>query len=78
MVGTDMMEAELVPVIENPETSIVRLNAETISYLGGSLIEAQDPDVQLEVLEMIKQHSAFVLETSAKIVNKKSGKLRAV
>jgi len=72
------MEAELVPVIENPETSIVRLNAETISYLGGSLIEAQDPDVQLEVLEMIKQHSAFVLETSAKIVNKKSGKLRAV
>ena len=48
-----MMEAELVPVIENPETSIVRLNAETISYLGGSLIEAQDPDVQLEVLEMI-------------------------
>lgn len=73
-----MMEAELVPVIENPETSIVRLNAETISYLGGSLIEAQDPDVQLEVLEMIKQHSAFVLETSAKIVNKKSGKLRAV
>ena len=73
-----MMEAELVPVLENPETSIVRLNAETISYLGGSLIEAQDPDVQLEVLEMIKQHSAFVLETSAKIVNKKSGSLRAV
>lgn len=73
-----MMEAELVPVIENPETSIIRLNAETISYLGGSLIEAQDPDVQLEILEMIKQHSAFVIETSTKIVNRKSGKLRAV
>ena len=72
------MEADLIPVIENPETSIVRLNAETISYLGGSLIEAQDPDIQLEVLEMIKQHSAFVLETSVKIANKKSGSLRAV
>jgi|TARA_R100001163_G_C4908756_1_gene94006 hypothetical protein len=78
MVGLNMMEAELVPVIENPETSIIRLNAETISYLGGSLIEAQDPDVQLEVLEMIKQHSAFVIETSTKIVNRKSGSLRAI
>jgi hypothetical protein len=73
-----MMEAELVPVIENPETSIIRLDTETISYLGGSLIEAQDIDVQLEVLDMIKKHSAFVLETSEKIVNKKSGSLRAV
>ena len=73
-----MMEAELVPVIENPETSIIRLNTETISYLGGSLIEAQDIDVQLEVLDMIKKHSAFVLETSENIVNKKSGSLRAV
>jgi hypothetical protein len=72
------MEADLVPVIENPETSVVRLNSETISYLGGSLVEAQDTDVQLEILQMIKQHSAFVLETSEKIVNKKSTKLRAV
>jgi hypothetical protein len=31
-----------------------------------------------EVLDMIKKHSAFVLETSEKIVNKKSGSLRAV
>ena len=73
-----MMEAELVPVIENPEISTLRLNAETISYLGGSLIEAQDLDIQMEVLRMIKSHSDFVLEASNKIVNKKSATLRAV
>ena len=73
-----MMEAELVPVIENPEISTLRLNAETISYLGGSLIEAQDLDIQMEVLKMIKNHSSFVLEASNKIVNKKSASLRAV
>jgi hypothetical protein len=56
----------------------LRLNSETISYLGGSLVEAQDLDIQLGILEMIKQHSAFVIETSTKIVNRKSGKLRAV
>lgn len=73
-----MMEAELVPVMENPEISIVRLNSETISYLGGSLVEAQDLDIQMGVLELIKKHSAFVLDASAKIANKKSGNLRAV
>jgi len=73
-----MIESEFIPVFDDPETSALRLNSETISYLGGSLIEAQDPDIQLEILEMIKQHSAFILETSAKVVNKKSGKLRAV
>tara|TARA_R100001460_G_scaffold46096_6_gene83512 strand:+ start:392 stop:613 length:222 start_codon:yes stop_codon:yes gene_type:complete len=73
-----MIDAELVPVIENPEISTLRLNAETISYLGGSLIEAQDLDIQMEVLRMIKNHSTFVLEASNKIVNKKSATLRAV
>ena len=73
-----MIDAELVPVIENPEISTLRLNAETISYLGGSLIEAQDLDIQMEVLRMIKNHSSFVLEASNKIVNKKSATLRAV
>ena len=65
-------------MFDDPETSALRLNSETISYLGGSLIEAQDIDIQLKILEMIKQHSAFILETSAKVVNKKSGNLRAV
>ena len=73
-----MIDAELVPVIENPEISTLRLNAETISYLGGSLIEAQDLDIQMEVFRMIKNHSNFVLEASNKIVNKKSATLRAV
>jgi hypothetical protein len=73
-----MIESEFIPVFDDPETSALRLNSETISYLGGSLIEAQDIDIQLKILEMIKQHSAFILETSAKVVNKKSGNLRAV
>jgi len=72
------MESEFIAIHDDPETSALRLNSETISYLGGSLVEAQDPDIQLGILEMIKQHSAFVIETSTKIVNRKSGKLRAV
>ncbi len=72
------MESEFITIHDDPETTSLRLNSETISYLGGSLVEAQDLDIQLGILEMIKQHSAFVIETSTKIVNRKSGKLRAV
>jgi len=72
------MESEFITIHDDPETTALRLNSETISYLGGSLVEAQDLDIQLGILEMIKQHSAFVIETSTKIVNRKSGKLRAV
>ena len=74
-----MIESELVPMIENPETGIIRLNSETISFLGGCLIEAQDIDLQLKILDMIEKHSTFVLEASATVASKKaSGNLRSV
>ena len=55
---------EMVHFVESPETSTLRLNT--------------DADIKLEILEMIKQHSAFVLATSDKIISRSRVRMKPV
>jgi|TARA_R110002012_G_scaffold274989_1_gene461429 hypothetical protein len=69
---------ETIHFLESPETSTLRLNTDAISYLGGAFAEADDADIKLELLAMIKQHSAFVLSTSDKIISRSRVRMKAV
>ena len=69
---------DLIHFIESPETSTLRLNTDAISYLGGAFTEAEDPDIKLQLLEMIRSHSDFVLKTSDKILTSQRLHVKAV
>ena len=64
--------------MEPPESTTVRLNAETISHLGTILSKTDDEKIKLEILKLIKKHSSFVLTTSDKIVNRQRLNIKAV
>ena len=69
---------ETIHFLESPETSTLRLNTDAMSYLGAAFVEADDADIKLEILEMIKKHSDFVLATSDKIVSRSRVRMRPV
>jgi|TARA_R110002020_G_scaffold326064_1_gene541800 hypothetical protein len=73
-----MVMEETIHFVESPETSTLRLNTDAMSYLGGAFVEADDADIKLEILEMIKKHSDFVLATSDKIVSRSRVRMRPV
>ena len=45
---------DMLHLIESPETSTLRLNADAISYLGTAFTEAEDIDIKLKLLSMIE------------------------
>ena len=46
-----MMESEFITIHDDPETSaLYDLTQRQFPYLGGSLVEAQDLDIQLGIL----------------------------
>ena len=65
-------------LIESPETSTLRLNADAISYLGNAFTEAEDVDIKLQLLAMMKKHSDFVLNTSDTIISRQRLHMKAV
>ena len=48
---------DMLHLIETPETSTLRLNADAISYLGNAFTEAEDIDIKLRLLDRIEKHS---------------------
>ena len=73
-----MSMEDMVHFIENPETSTLRLNTDAISHLGNAFLEADDADLKLQLLELIKRHSDFVLDTSDKIISRQRLHMKAV
>ena len=69
---------EMVHFVESPETSTLRLNTDAMSYLGGAFVEADDSDIKLEIVVIIKTHSAFVLATSDKIISRSRVRMKPV
>ena len=69
---------DMLHLIESPETSTLRLNADAISYLGNAFTEAEDVDIKLKLLAMIEKHSDFVLNTSDTIISRQRLHMKAV
>ena len=55
-------------IIETPETSTMRINADAMNPIGAMFIKTDDIELRRELFKMIQEHSKFVLETSQKIV----------
>ena len=55
-------------IIETPETSTMRINADAMNHIGAMFIKTDDIELRRELFKMIQEHSKFVLETSQKIV----------
>ena len=55
-------------IIETPETSTMRINADAMNDIGSMFIKTDDIELRKELFKMIQEHSKFVLETSQKIV----------
>ena len=55
-------------IIETPETSTMRINADAMNHIGAMFIKTDDIELRKELFKMIQEHSKFVLETSQKIV----------
>ena len=69
---------DMLHLIETPETSTRRLNADAISYLGNAFTEAEDIDIKLRLLARIEKHSDFVLNTSDTIISRQRLHMKAV
>ena len=69
---------DMLHLIESPETSTLRLNADAISYLGNAFTEAEEVDIKLQLLAMMKKHSDFVLNTSDTIISRQRLHMKAV
>ena len=69
---------DMLHLIETPETSTLRLNADAISYLGNAFTEAEDVDIKLKLLSMIEKHSDFVLNTSDTIISRQRLHMKVV
>ena len=59
---------EVFQLIETPETSTMRINADAMNHIGVMFIKTDDIELRKELFKMIQEHSKFVLETSQKIV----------
>ncbi len=55
-------------IIETPETSTMRINADAMNHIGSTFIMTDDIELRQELFKMIQEHSKFVSETSDKIV----------
>ena len=55
-------------IIETPETSTMRINADAMNHIGAMFIKIDDKEMRQELFKMLQEHSKFVLETSQKIV----------
>ena len=55
-------------IIETPETSTMRINADAMNHIGAMFIKTDDKEMRRALFNMIQEHSKFVLETSQKVV----------
>ena len=55
-------------IIETPETSTMRINADAMNHIGAMFIKTDDKEMRRELFNMIQEHSKFVLENSQKVV----------
>jgi hypothetical protein len=63
-----MVMEDVFQIIETPETSTMRINADAMNHIGSMFIKTDDIELRKELFKMIQEHSKFVLETSQKIV----------
>ena len=70
---------ESIEFIESPESAVLRINAETISYLGtilhddelkNKILQYEDKETKATVIKLLSKHSDFILDTSDKIVTR--------
>ena len=72
---------ENIQFIESPESAVLRINAETVSYLGNVLSEIlqyEDLETKKTVIALLRKHSDFILETSDKIVTRQKLNIQAI
>ena len=72
---------ENIEFIESPESAVLRINAETVSYLGNVLSEIlqyEDLETKKTVIDLLNKHSDFILNTSDKIVARQKLNIKAV
>ena len=65
-------------IIETPETSTMRINADAMNHIGAMFINADDKEMRHELFKMIQKHSKFVLETSEKVILNRRLGIKAV
>ena len=63
---------------ELPETSVLKTNADVVSYIAEAIGGAKDLELSKEMLELLNKHSEVVLETSQKIMCKSKMHLQSV
>ena len=62
---------ENIEFIESPESAVLRINAETVSYLGNVLSEIlqyDDLETKKTVIDLLNKHSDFILDTSDRLL----------
>ena len=72
---------ENIEFIESPESAVLRINAETVSYLGNVLSEIlqyDDLETKKTVIDLLNKHSDFILDRSDKIVARQKLNIKAV
>ena len=63
---------------ELPETSVLKTNADVVSYIAEAIGGSNDLALSKKMLELLNKHSEVVLETSQKIMCKSKMHLQSV
>ncbi len=63
---------------ELPENSVLKTNADVVSYIAEAIGGSRDLELSKEMLELLNKHSEVVLETSQKIMCKSKMHLQSV
>ena len=69
---------DMFQIIETPETSTMRINADAMNHIGAMFIKTDDIELRRELFKMIQKHSKFVLETSEKVILNRRLGIKAV
>ena len=61
-----------------PEVSVLKTNAEVVSYMAQAVNSMSVPELQKGLFALLHQHSLVVLETSQRIMSKNKMHLKVV
>ena len=63
---------------ELPETSVLKTNADVVSFIAEAIAGSKDLELSKEMFELLIKHSEVVLESSQRIICKSKMHLRSV
>jgi len=73
-----MVMEDVFQLIETPETSTMRINAEAMNHIGAIFLKADDKEMKQELFKMLQSHSKFLLETSEKVIQNRRLHIKSV